>query len=172
MNDVIRRTLTLAFIVVLTTIASAAGITKYRIVTKKDKHTDFARLKTYVWETGWTSHDELADAQIVAAVDRELAALQFTKGVEGKSDVTVVYTVVRRSDADLKSKARGPNGERPRYPVLTLQVMIRHPETHKELFRARADTPIQLDRQAINETIDDQVARMFEHYPSRKAPKE
>jgi hypothetical protein len=166
-----RRLLTLGFIVLLASIASACVMPKYKVVTKTARHTDFSRLTTYVWESGGIAYDQVTHEQIVAAVDRELAARGFTKRNESPSDVTVAYTVLRRSDADLASKMRGPDGERPRYPVSTLLVLIRTPGTLEELFRARADRRIPMDPRAIEMTIDDQVARMFEHFP-RKARRE
>ncbi|HEY2908174.1 MAG TPA: DUF4136 domain-containing protein, partial [Vicinamibacterales bacterium] len=142
---------------------------KYKVTTTADKHTDFSRLKTYVWETGWASYDRTAHDQIVAAVDRELASLGFTKGTEGHTDVTVVYASVRRTDVNLKSKTRGPDGERPTFPVATLVVLVREPGTNKELFRARSDTPIALESKTIEATIDHEVARMFARYPTRRS---
>ena len=163
----------LAVLAVTATVAVPAPVRgqmpKYKVTTTFDKTTDFSALKTYAWEPGWASYDpEIAD-YLVAAIDRELAALGFTKVTEGKSDVTVVYATVRRTDVDLKAKTRTPEGMRPTFPVATLVVLIREPGTHKELFRARADTPIQLDPEKVKATIDDRVGEMFDRYPTRHA---
>lgn len=147
--------------------AGAGDMIKYKVTTKAAKHTDFAKLKTYEWENGWQAYDEVSHQQIVAAVDRELAALGFSKSTSGTSDVTVTYATVRRADVDLKSKARGPNGERPTYPVATLVVVLREPGTHRNLFRGRADTPIELIAEANKSIIDDRVQQIFARYPTR-----
>jgi len=164
------RTLMAGVLVVLAAAAAVAGqATKYRVTTKVDKQTDFARLKTYAWEPGWQAYEPAIHDHIVAAVERELAALGLTKAPEGACDVTVVYATLRRTDVDLKSKARTAEGLRPTFPVATLVVLIREPSTHKELFRARVDTPIDLAPEKVNATIDDRVAQMFARYPTRRA---
>lgn len=148
--------------------AAARGqMPKYKVTTKIDKTVDFSALKTYVWEPGWQAYDPEIHEYIVAAIDRELAALGFTQAAEGKSDVTVGYASVRRTDVDLKSKTRTAEGQRPTFPVATLVVLIREPGTQKELFRARVDTPIQLEPTQAKATIDDRVAQMFARYPTR-----
>jgi hypothetical protein len=162
-----RATLIAGFLALFAAAALTAQMPKYKVTATADKGTDFSRLKTYAWEPGWQAHDRTAHEQIVAAVDRELAALGFTKAPEGQSDVTVVYATVQRTDVDLKSKARTAEGQRPTFPVATLVVMIREPGTHKQLFRARVDTPIELEPERIKATIDDRVAQMFARYPKR-----
>jgi len=163
-----RRTLIASVLVLLAVGAGACQtMTKYRVTAKADKHADFSKLQTYAWEGGWLAYDKASHEHIVAAIDREMAALGFRKRTDGQSDVCVVYATVRRVDVDLKSKSRGPGGERPTYPVATLVVMIREPGTHKELFRARSDTPIDLTPAALETTINSRVSEMFEHYPTR-----
>lgn len=147
--------------------AADAQMPKYKVTATIDKDADFSALKTYTWEPGWRSYDLEIHEYLVAAIERELAALGFTKVTEGQSDVTVVYATLHRTDVDLKSKKRTVDGMRPTYPVATLVVLIREPGTHKELFRARVDTPIQREPDKIKAIIDDRVAEMFDRYPSR-----
>ena len=161
------RTTLIAGLLVMLAGGAAAQTPKYEVVTKADKSTDFSALKTYVWEPGWQSYDVEVHQQIIAAVDRELAGLGFTKGTPEACDVTVVYATVRRDDVDLKTKERTAEGLEPRYPVVTIVVLMREPGTHKELFRARADAKIELDIEAIRKVVDDQVAKMFARYPTR-----
>jgi hypothetical protein len=146
---------------------STGRISKYKVTAKADKHTDFSRLKTYAWDPGWPSWDPTADEQIIAAVERELAAVGFTKGTTETCDVKIVYAAVRRTDVNLKAKTQHLNEPRPSYPVGTLIVLILEPDTRKELFRARADTPVDLTSGSIEATIDSEVAQMFERYPIR-----
>lgn len=164
----------LAGMVLLLAAASASTQTttpKYGVKVTVDKATDFGALKTYAWDRGpgWRAPDPAVDAQIVAAVDRQLAALGFRQVTTGAGDVDVVYAALRRTDINLKSKARTPEGLRPSYPVGSLVVMLRTPDTHRELFRARIDTPIDLDPAATASTIEESVARLFAKYPTRKA---
>jgi hypothetical protein len=164
-----RTTLIAGVLVFLAAGHLAAQMPKYKVTTTADKHTDFSRLKTYVWETAWATYDRTAHEQIVAAVDRELASIGFTKGTEGHTDVTVVYVAVQRTDVDLKSKPRAPVGEQPTFPVATLVVLVREPGTHKELFRARSRTPVVLEPKEIEATVNKQVAQMFARYPKRRS---
>jgi len=153
-------------LVVLAAGAGQAQQPKYGVTTKADEKTDFSKLKTYVWEPGWKAYDKDVHQQITTAVERELAALGFTKGTAGKSDVTVVYATVRRTDVDLKSKEKSPEGLSPTIPVGTLVVLMKDPKSQKELFRARTDTP--LDAKQVAAIIDKQVAEMFAQYPTRR----
>ena len=141
---------------------------KYRVTVKADKHTDFASLRTYAWDRGMRAPYESTHERVVAAVDREMAALGFTQVTDGKSDVLVTYVTLRRTDVDLKAKSRTPDGMRPSYPVATLLVLLRDPGTLKELYRARVDTPIELDEEKLAATIDDRDAQMFARYPTRR----
>jgi hypothetical protein len=162
-------TLVAGLLALLVAGAAAGLMPKYKVTTQIDKKTDFSRLKTYVWEPGWASYDADAHKQIVAVIDRELTALGFSKGTEGHADVTVVYATLRRTDVDLKTKARTAEGLRPTFPVATLVVLIREPGTHKELFRARADTPVDMEPEKLELTINHQVEQMFLRYPTKHA---
>ncbi len=155
----------IAGLLVLLAAGAVTGQTKYKVTATAAKHTDFTRLKTHVWEPGWTAFDPAAHEQIVAAVDRELTSLGFTKGTPETCNVTVSYASIRRSDVNLKAHA--PEGKRPMYPVASLVVLLREPGTHKELFKVRADTPISLDAENIATSIDTQVSEMFAKYPTR-----
>jgi len=162
-----RRSLAAGLLVLL---AAATGggaqMPKYGVITKVDEHTDFSKFKTYAWEEGWLAYDRDLHAQIVAAVDKEMTARGFTKTTAEDCDVTVVYATLHRTDVDLKAK-HSPEGFYPTYPVTTLVVLVRDPQTHKELYRARADTREGLEPERIGDTIKTEVARMFEDYPSR-----
>ena len=140
---------------------------KYEVTSRVDKRTNFSRLRSYVWERGRPAFDAPTHDHIVAAVDRQLAALGLTRRATGPADVAVSYGMVPRTDIDLKSKLRGPRGERPTYPVATLFVVIRHPVTNRELFVARVAMPVDPSPQAFAHTINDRVAKIFSRYPGR-----
>jgi hypothetical protein len=156
-----------AVLVLLAGSGLAAQMTKYKVTTEADKQTDFASLKTYVWESGWTAYYEVPHEQIVAAIDKELAARGLTRRGSGPSDVTVTYAVVTRMDMDEKGKLTNGNGEWPTYPVSTLHVLIREPGTHRDLFRGRASTPVLRDPEKLGSIIAEQIGKIFEDYPVR-----
>src|SRR4051794_1522541 len=89
--------------------------TKYGVTVTADKNTDFSRFKTYSWTQTRPSSDKTIDAQVMAAVDRELSALGMSKApVGGKPDVLVSYSSLTRSDVDVSGKAAA-GGARPQY---------------------------------------------------------
>jgi Domain of unknown function (DUF4136) len=119
--------------------------------------------KTYMWTPSQPSFDKTVDRQIVAAVDRELTRLGFTKLASGQSDVLVTYGSLTRTDVDLKSKP-AKDGARREYPVGTLVVSLLAPSNRQPLFRVRIDTPIDADRAQLEPAINAAVAAMFEKY--------
>jgi len=155
-------------VVLLTAGGCSLKLRSYEIVSTVDKETDFASLRTYAWATGWPAFDEAQHEQIVAAVNRELAARHFTESADGHGDVTVTYGVLRREDADLSAAGDVPDRELPTFPVITLVVRMREAATRRELFSVRADTPVQSVGTAAT-AINDQIVQMFERYPERKS---
>ena len=140
---------------------------KYGVTATIDKTTDFTKLKTYRWTSNQSIVDQAVDRQIVAAVDRELGALGFTKRTSAPSDVPVSYRWLRRTDVDLKSKPDEKSGLRREYPVGTLTVLLPRPEKRQELFRTRMNAPIELDPTGSEAKVNAAVAEMFAKYPSR-----
>jgi hypothetical protein len=160
----------IAGFVVLLTAGGCTTLTlrPYAIVSTVDKETDFASLRTYAWATGWPAFEEAQHEQIVAAVNRELAARHFTESADGHADVTVTYGILRREDADLRVAGDVPDRELPTFPVITLVVRMREGGTRRELFSVRADTPVQSVGTAAT-AIDNRIVQMFERYPERKS---
>ena len=134
------------------------------------KTADLAKAKTYSWTVSQPSPDRTVDAQIVAAVDRELGALGFTKVASGTGDVLATYASTMRTDVNLKGKAN-ESGARPAYEVGTLVVDLRDPATREPLFRVRMDTPITTEPDKAESQINAAVAAMFEKYPTRSGAK-
>lgn len=163
-------TLLIALMVSLLPPATGAGTPrKYEVTTRVDKRANFSRLRTYAWERGRPALDPAMHEQVVAAIDRELAALGFTQRQSAPADVMVSYATVQRTDVDLKSKARGRYGERPTYPVASLVVLMRHPVTSRELFLARVAMRIDPSPETFAGTISDRVSKIFARYPSRSS---
>ena len=59
------------------------------------------------------------------------------------------------------------SGVYPEYPTGTFVVLMREAYSRRELFRARAEVPIDVDIAQLEEQIDMIVARIFAHYPTR-----
>ena len=139
---------------------------KYGVTVNVAKTAELAKAKTYSWTATQPSFDKSVDAQIVAAVDRELTALSFTKITSGKSDVLATYVSQRRTDAELKAKT----GAR-EFPVGVLIVELRDPATSQALFRVRIDQPLNVERDKLEPVINAAVTEMFAKYTTRTAPK-
>src|SRR5580765_2131063 len=137
---------------------------KYGVIVNVAKTAELAKAKTYSWTATQPSFDKTVDAQITAAVDRELTALGFTKVTSGKSDVLATYTSQRRTDAELKK-----TGAR-EFPVGVLIVEVRDP-TSQPLFRVRIDKPLDVERDKPETVINAAVTEMFEKYPPRPPAK-
>ena len=121
---------------------------------------DFAKFKTYHWFGGHTAYDPAIHKLIVDAVERELATLGLTK-VEGKADLELVYHSMQSAQA-----APGGPGTKPT-AIGTLVVNLLDPATSEQLWHARIDRPIDVDRAKAAEMINSAVAALFERYPTR-----
>ena len=144
-----------------------AGPSDYRVKVTVDKNTDFSALHTYAWTRSLASLDPEFDAHIVDAIDRELAAVGLIRHDREPADVVVSYGTVRRSDVDVGGKRDRDSGTYPEISTGTFVVLIREASSRRELFRARAKVPIDVDIAQLERQIDDIVARMFAHYPTR-----
>jgi len=144
----------------------AAQTPKYGVTVTTEKNVDYAKFKTYTWTKGQPSAVTSIDAQIVAAVDRELAALGMTKATSGHGDLLLAYYSLTRTDVDLKAKENA-NGTRPQYSVGTLVVALLDPGNRKRLLRLRADKPINTQPAELEAAINAVVKELFEKYPTR-----
>jgi hypothetical protein len=144
-----------------------AGPSDHRVKVTVDKHTDFSALRTYAWTRSLASLDPEFDAHIVDTIDRELAAVGLIRQDHEPADVVVSYGTVRRSDVDVSAKRDRESGTYPEYPTGTFVVLMREASSRRELFRARAKVRIDVDITELERQIDEIVARMFAHYPTR-----
>ena len=154
-------------IVVAAAAVVAGQSPKYGVTVTAEKDVDFAKFKTYSWMTGQPSAIKAVDAQIVAAVDRELAALGMTKATSGPGDVVASYYSLTRTDVDLKAKPDAL-GARPGYSVGSLGVVLLEPASRRRLLQLRVDQPIETEPEQLAATIDRVVAEMFAKYPGRQ----
>jgi len=147
----------------------ALGQTKYGATVIADKATDFKKIKTYVWQPGWNANDKKVDAQIIAAIDKELKTLGLEKKASGPSDVILKYAALRRIDFDVAVKT--DDSPRRQYDVGSLVLLMLDPASGKELLRARVDRPITLDPAQAEAIINTAVTELFAQYPTRAVKK-
>jgi hypothetical protein len=151
--------------------ASVSGqMPKYGVTVTADKAIDYSKFKTYTWTRSQPSEIKSVDAQITAAVDRELAALGMTKAASGTGDVLVTYGSLTRTDVDVKAKPDA-KGSLPMSKVGTLVVWLQDTKTRARLLQLRTDKPIDADDSKLEATINAAVKELFEQYPTRTAKK-
>jgi uncharacterized protein DUF4136 len=146
--------------------ARPAAQPKYGVTVTKAKNVDFTKLKTYSWTKGVRTAMKEVDADVVAAVDRELADLGMTKATSGPGDVLVDYSAFQRTDIDVKAKPDS-SGALPKVSVGTLAVEFLDPATRRQLLQLRADTPVTAVASELEATINRVVNEMFAKYPTR-----
>jgi hypothetical protein len=147
--------------------AVSAQMPKYGVTVTVAKNADPAKYKTYTWTKGGPSADKAVDAQIIAAVDRELGGLGMSKAPSGKGDVLVTYYSLRRTDVDLKAKPDA-SGAQPQYAVGSLLVAMLDPGTRGRLVQLRTDKPVDLEPAKSQSVINGAVAELFAKYPTRQ----
>jgi hypothetical protein len=160
------RWLICALVLVAVAAAGADQATKYGVTVTPEKNVDYGQFRSYVWQRAQPAADKAVDAQIISAVDRELARLGMAKADARPADVVVAYSSLLRTDTDLKG-ATNSKGLLPQYPVGTLVVVLLDPETGRRLLRMRADLPIETQRERLPGEIDRAVASMFAKYPKK-----
>jgi hypothetical protein len=147
-------------------VSAAAQEPKYGVTVTPEKGVDYSRFKTYSWTKGQPAHTQAIDAQIVEAVDRELAGIGMTKATSNP-DVLITYYSVSRTDVDTKAKADTATGLRPQRWVGTLVVALLDPPTRKRLLRLRVDKPIDVEPSQLQTAINSAVTELFAKYPTR-----
>src|SRR5262245_26283395 len=131
------------------------------------KGTNFSAFRTYTWDKGHEAYDPAAHKLIVAAIDKEMSALGFTRA-ESKADVMIRYHSVVSTFVDFKSLAKAPvkaaDGSDKTSQLGTLVVEMVDP-AHKQLWAAR--TREFVERSTLEQNIGPVVARLFQTYPGR-----
>jgi hypothetical protein len=156
-----------AILMVGATAGLVLGQTRYGVVVTPEKGVDYAALRTYTWRRGLPSSVKAIDAQITAAVDRELKTLGMTRTESGPVDVFVSYASQARTDVDVKGKPDA-KGLLPESTIGTLIVAFDEPAGDRRLLRIRADLPVQKEASQLEAEINRVVAAMFAEYPTRK----
>jgi len=157
---------TALFVLALFTAATTAQTTKYGVTVTPEKGVDYKSFRTYTWTRGQPSADKKIDAQIIAAIDRELAK-DMKKLPAEPADVLVSYGSLTRTDVDVKGK-KDEKGLLPQYPVGTLVVVFYEPKSRRQLLRMRVDMPVDTKAAELEASINKAVEMMFAEYPPRK----
>lgn len=132
-----------------------------------DKKTNFAELRTYSWSGGARALNAEADRLVVAAFEKEMAALGF-KQVASGADVTLSYYNVTSNDVDMKKldEATRAGGAAPTKMRARMMVVMRAPATRAELWTAITREYVEPDQLAA--TVQRVAERLFATYPGKK----
>jgi hypothetical protein len=145
-------------------VAATGQQTKHRVKVTEVNRDALAMVKTYTWTVSHPSFDKTADKQIIASVDRELAARGLTRLATGRGDAEVTYASVVRTDVDLKSKP-STSGALRTYPVGILVVQVRDSTTRQMLFSGSVDSPIDAEPAKLEAAINAATIALFKKYP-------
>ncbi len=131
---------------------------------------DVTKFKTYNWFPGQGAYDADLNKQIIAAIDKELASLGLTKTTTNP-DVLVTYHSLQSTRVDLKTwEATASGGKWKDYPVGTLVVNLLDPKsTQVQLWSARTDQPLVLDKAQYGEAVNRFVSAIFSQWPPKLA---
>jgi uncharacterized protein DUF4136 len=135
------------------------------------KGKNFAAFKTYAWDKGHEAYDPAAHKMIVAAIDKEMAALGFTRAEPAAADVLIRYHSLVSTVVDFKSLEKPPettkDGTTKTSQLGTLVVEMLDP-SRAQLWAAKTREIVDTkDPAAFNQAIGPVVARLFQTYPGR-----
>ena len=132
------------------------------------KGKNFAAFHTYTWDKGHEAYDPAAHKVIVAAIDKEMAGLGFTRAEGSSADVMIRYHSLVATVVDFKSLQKAPekakDGSDKTSQLGTLVVEMLDP-ARKQLWAAKTQETV--DAATLSQTIGPVVARLFQTYPTR-----
>jgi hypothetical protein len=172
-----------AVLIVLFIVCGAISVAAQKVRVGADPNVDLSRYKTYTWSQGMAGPNPLVNAQIVAAVDRELAAKGLQK-VETDPELTLAAWVWTESDTHvsnpswapaLNSISTGVAVGAQSWPVTkgTLVIDISDTKTKNGVWRATASDTLShsptgnkaTDAKNAEKPIKKAVAKMFKKFP-------
>ena len=132
-----------------------------------DKKTNFAAIKTYSWTPGTDALVPEAHKLIIAAVDKEAAAVGLTPVASG-GDVTLAYYTMTVTNVDLKAldKMEKKPALPPTKELGKLVVVMRNP-AQQQVWSAISREFLDPDRAKLAATIQTVTERLFATYPTR-----
>lgn len=96
-----------AALIILLILAGAISVAAQKVRVGADPNVDLSKYKTYTWSQGLAGPNALVNAQIVAAVDRELAAKGLQK-TETDPELTLAAWVWTESDMHMTNPSWAP----------------------------------------------------------------
>ena len=137
-----------------------------------DKTVDFAKYRTYTWSHGPVDYRPKLHDLLVADIDKEMAALGFTKSTDPKADLTLRYFTVRSTSIDMKelekAEREGSKEQAKSYDVGKLAVVLRETATDKRVWAAQTQEYMSPDMAKREETVRQAVTKVFQTYPKKK----
>jgi len=137
------------------------------------KGKNFAAFHTYAWDKGHEAYDPAAHKAIVAAIDKEMAALGFTRAEGTPPDVLIRYHSLVSTVVDFKSLQRAPEkaqdgtDKTSQLGTLVVEMLDR---SRAQLWAAKTREIVDTkDAAAFNQAIGPVVSRIFQTYPTRAA---
>ena len=132
-----------------------------------DKKANFAAIKTYSWTTGTDAMLPEAHRMIIAAIDKEAAAVGL-KPVTTGGDVTLAYYTMTLTDVDLKALDRMDKkaAAAPTKEIGKLIIVMRNP-AQQQVWSAISREFLDPDRAKLQATIQTVTERLFATYPTR-----
>jgi hypothetical protein len=161
--------MTSVMIVLLGLLIAPQGDAIGKVETKFDKKADFQSFHTYSWIRGYNAYDPEAHKLVVAAFDKEMASLGFTK-VDSGADVTLAYYTVTGTDVDLKAldKKEREGAVGPTTKPRARLVVIMRAAPSQQVWSASTREYLEQDRAKLSDTIQSVTTRLFNTYPGRK----
>ena len=140
-----------------------------KVDSTSDKKTNFAAIHTYSWAKGADALVPEAHKMIIAAVDKEAAAVGL-KPVATGGDVTIAYYTMTVTNVDLKAldKMTDKTAQPPTKELGKLVIVMRNP-AHEQVWSAISREYLDSDRAKIEATIQAVTGRLFATYPTRAA---
>lgn len=138
-----------------------------KVESEFDKKTNFAELRTYSWTGGAPALNPTAHRLVVAAFEKEMAALGF-KQVPSSADVTLSYYNVTSNDVDLKKldQIEKTGGPAPTIVRARMLVVMRSAASRQQIWSAI--TREHVDPAQLEATVTRVAERLFATYPGKK----
>src|SRR5262245_3422005 len=158
----------LVFALMLALLIPQAGSKDRPVESTSAKGKNFAAFHTYTWDKGHEAYDPAAHKLIVAAIDKEMAALGFTRAEGTPGDVMIRYHSVVATFVDFKSlekapeKAKDGSDKTSQLGTLVVEMLDR---SRAQLWAAK--TREYVSRATLDREIGPVVARLFQTYPGR-----
>jgi hypothetical protein len=172
-----------AALIVFLIVAGAISVAAQKVRVGADPNVDLSRYKTYTWSQGLAGPNALVNAQIIAAVDSELATKGFQK-TETDPELTLAAWVWTESDMHMTNPSWAPAlnsiatgvGTAPQGWAVTkgtLVIDISDTKTKNGVWRATASDTLNhgptgnkaTDAKNAEKPIKKAVAKMFRKFP-------